>query len=588
MNTWAYLWRLITYRPWLYAANILLWIGVHASPILPGLITRMFFDHLTGTNLVAGGMWAIVALLGASVVGRCTVIGLGFLTSITSRNNMAGLLRRNMLERILEMPGAAALSESPGEALTRFRDDVQQAEDAADWLLDVIGMVTFSVSALVTLLTIDARMTVLVFLPLVGVLVITRMAGNRLQQNRRVSREATAHVTGLISEMFGAVQAIQVAGAEDRVIGHFRRLGDQRRRTVLRDRLLTQIVESVSGNTVSLGTGLVLLLGARTMQTGNFSVGDFALFVYYLTFVSDFTQFVGRWLAHVKQTTVSFDRMGALMQGAAPERLVRHADIHLTGTVPAPEPVADPGVERLRELEINGLTCRYPETGRGVEGISLRVVRGSFTVIAGRIGAGKTTLLRALTGLLPVQSGAVLWNGRPVEAPAEFFVPPQCAATPQIPLLFSDTLQGNILLGRQAEQSDIPGAVRSAVMERDLEGMEHGLGTMVGSRGVRLSGGQIQRAAAARMFVRQPELLVFDDLSSALDVETERLLWERVFERQDATCLVVSHRRAALRRADHILVLKDGRVEDEGRLDELLERCEEMQQLWQAQPGGEH
>src|SRR5438093_10048442 len=101
------------------------------------------------------------------------------------------------------------------------------------------------------------------------------------------------------------------------------------------------------------------------------------------------------------------------------------------------------------------------------------------------------------------------------------------------------------------------GAIRSAVLEDDLTTLEKGLDTLVGPKGVRLSGGQIQRAAAARMFIRQPELLVFDDLSSALDVETERKLWERVFEQGDVTCLVVSHRHAALRRADHVVVLKD-------------------------------
>src|SRR6185437_5478690 len=158
------------------------------------------------------------------------------------------------------------------------------------------------------------------------------------------------------------------------------------------------------------------------------------------------------------------------------------------------------GFERL---DATGLSYRFPESGRGIDPISLGLRRGTLTVITGRVGSGKTTLLRALLGLLPLDSGAVAWNGQPVRDLAEFMVPPRVAYTPQIPRLFSETLRENVLLGTPETEPSLTRALRLAVRDRDLPRLERGLDTLVGPRGTRLSGGQVQRAAAARMLVRE-------------------------------------------------------------------------------------
>lgn len=465
MKTWQYMWRLIRYRPVLYLIDGMLWTAIHIYPIVPGLIAREFFDTLQGQSQLGLSAWGVIALMLATALAQVVLTLMGALTDIPHRFSISGLLRQNMLRHVLQRPGAQAIPGSAGEALNHFRDDAEQAENAISWTLDITDMTVFALIAIVVLVRVDALMTLLVFGPLVGVAAAAQIASTRVQQYRVASRKATGRVSGVIGEMFGAVQAVKVAGAEDRVIAYFRVLNERRRTAMLRDRLLTQVLDAVFANMVSIGTGLILLVAAQSVRADTFSLGDFALFVYYLNFVTAFTQFFGRFMAHYKQTGVSFTRMAELLQGAAPERLVAHHSLRLHGALPelvTPQRVAS---DRLELLTVAGLTYRYPG-GRGIAAVDFSLRRGSFTVITGRIGSGKTTLLRVLLGLLPADAGEIRWNGVRFVDPAAFFLPPRSAYTSQIPLLFSATVKENMLLGLPDQPAGIERAVHQAVMER--------------------------------------------------------------------------------------------------------------------------
>jgi ABC-type multidrug transport system fused ATPase/permease subunit len=579
---------MIRYTQRLYWVDTMLWLCIAGLPALPGLVIREFFNQLTPANAeVLWSTWGWIALLLGIGLAQVVTIILGRITKTQHRFTMSALIQRNLLTLLFNHPGAAALSVdsggerplAPGEVISFFREDVAQIEDNVVGTNEVLGEGVFAIGSLLVLFSVNPGITLFVFLPLAIIAIILHRVDDRLKRYRRTGRQATQQVTGMLGELFSAVQAIQVAGAESTMLRNFQHLCDRRSQAMVKDQLLTAILESSFEHLVSLGTGAILLFAAQSMgaRTEQLKVGDLALFVYYLAYITNFFGFLGNFLALSKQSEVSFERMESLVKTEA-SALVAHHPLYLpllTGAIP-PLPRVPPLPKRnrsLQELLALNLTYHYPNSDRGITNLSLKLQRGSLTVVTGAMGSGKTTLLQALLGLLPLDSGEVYWNGQSVIDAASFFVPPQVAYTPQVPRLLSATLRENILLGLPISEAVLEEVIALATLDRDLAAMPQGLDTPIGARGMQLSGGQLQRVGAARMLIRKPELLVFDDLSSALDQGTEQQLWSNLLQLSSQTWrptfLVVSHRRTVLERADHIILLNQGKLEGEGTFFDL-------------------
>lgn len=571
MSVWKMVGRLILYKPRQYIASLLLWSLIQGLPLVTGLLLQRIFNLLGSYYGLSHGHFGIVVyFLVATLLIRAIALFPGFYIDFSFTFVVAALVRQNLFKWLMRRPIIEA-TQSMGDSLSRIREDIEEIAGFCSWTTDLIYRPIFVALAITVMARINLTLALVVLLPLGLLMIFGNLAKARIGDYRQGAREATGSATEFLADVFGAIETVQTSRATKNVVQRLRVLNKVRGQFAVKEKLYTELLNSVQSNSTYLGTGLILLLVVGSIRRGTFTLGDLALFTFYLAWLGEMTQFLARLTARFRQVGVSFARAIDL-QGAPASYLVESVD-------PTNSPSAIGYEAGLKTLEVQDLTFYYPGSVSGIEGINFSIKKGDLLVITGEVGSGKTTLMRAIIGLLPKQKGSILWNGKVVDSPWEFFIPPRAAYTPQVPHLFTGTWKENIVMGEDCSWNErLVNAVNIAALKDDIEQTQLRLDTPLGAQGTKLSGGQHQRTAIARMLYRHSELLFMDDVSSAVDFNTELNIWGSM-RTLDSTFIVISNKISLLKMADSIIVLKNGRIESVGTLPQIAEYSNYIQNI---------
>ncbi len=540
--------RLTGYRPKHFYGGSLVWVGLFIFPLVPGTLFALAFRELQ-THGTSGRFFVLNATVFAANAAFLALHVVGVQPYHQGYMAAVSLVQTNLMHAQVSSggPDAGVRTRSPAKVVSTIRDDPRDLVGIMDTLVDIAGVGTFSVIAFIVLLRVHVLAAVVGVLPLTLLTVLNRWIGNKVRRARGRQRAATTEVTGFLGSALSAAVTIRLFGARDAVLTRFAVLGTKRAKAAVTDQVLSESMFTVTDAASDLCLGLALLVAAFGVASHRLDAGGVTLFAAYLADLAWLPRRLAILLVGHRRFEVAWGRLTALLPASQSEGLT----VHRVAPIVGGGPIAAPTELALRPLEI--LTIRdLSVADRGLRNIDLTLRRGQIAIITGPVASGKSSLLQAVLGLLPLDSGAILWNGSVVEDRAAFFIPPHCAFVPQTPVLFADSLLDNLLLDTFSSPEVIAGALRQSAFEEDVAGFGDGLATRIGARGIRLSGGQLQRAAAARAFLRHTELVILDDLTSALDVETELRLWERLRE-AGVTVLAASTRPAALAQADIIL-----------------------------------
>lgn len=523
------------------------WIAYFASPIVPGWLIGQIFDEFQRRGATQRAV-VLLVVLGLAEFATIAGIAVAHRTYIRGVEAAKALMRANVLDAQLASGGATAgRRDVPvGDVLVRLRDDPFDTLFLLDNWVDLVGALIYSSAAAFFLFRIDPWAAVAGIGPLLLLGVANRAISNRARRYRSAARIAASDVSSFLNATFEASLTVKVSGARRNVLDRLAQLNAKRGHAAVADGVWNETIWTLNGTLADVFVGIAVVVAAR----GPLSSGEVSLFFAYLVGMTWLPMRLGGLVSGRRRFEVSAERMDALVAPVGDtDHLIAHRPMTVLDGPTPPGPVLLTRTP-LQRLEVRGLTV----TERGLVDIDLTIERGELVVVAGPVGAGKSSLLRAVVGLIATDRGEVRWNDSVVDDRAAFFVPPNCAYVAQVPRMFAESLLDNLRLGHELDEEAVRAGIATAAFDDDVAMLPEGLATMVGARGVRLSGGQLQRAAGARAMAHRPELLVLDDLTSALDVDTEVEMWQRLAA-SGYTVLAASNRPVALARANRVLEL---------------------------------
>lgn len=518
-----------------------------------GAITGLIWGHVVESVGRGETSWPLTAALVLCLVTMPLALAEAFIlyprwwVEVMLRTRMAVLYGQTSQTRLPRTP--------PGEVVARSMDADRYSRYADRWVDFVNGIILAAVTALLAGTWVAGGVLLAVMVASAFASVLGRPAAGR---SAAAASTARARFGRALVSALESMRTVKLAAATPAVRRHLGEVDTGRVTAAVREHRIQAVLQGVP--TVMVHAGVVAAWAIHV--AGGWRLAT-ALLV--ATAVSGFDWFgrvAGMVITEAPGTRAWQVETSRLAGGVDLMDLPREVEL-VAGTAPAPPPVDRVPLEHL---ELDDITVVHEDGTIGVAGVDLSVHAGELVLLLGRVGSGKSSLLSALAGLVD-HRGRLLWNGHEVEGPQTFLRPGQVAHVAQVPRVLSGTFGDNIRLGHR-RPFDVP--VSDARLESDIS-EAGGHDALVGHRGVRLSGGQVQRLALARALATEAELLLADDVSSALDAATEIELWRALRER-GRTVIGATSKRAALEQADRVVVLVDGRVADEAPWEALAPR----------------